>query len=56
MQIPFWIIYLVIPITMATAAWRTFVKLLSIIKLPAEMVQEFEDKRMENREKEGAVE
>ncbi len=56
MQIPFWIIYLVIPITMATAAWRTFVKLLSVIKLPAELAQELEDKKMENREEEGVIE
>ncbi len=56
MQIPFWIIYLVIPITMATAAWRTFVKLVSIIKLPPGQVLEYGNKRIENREKEGIVE
>ncbi len=56
MQIPFWIIYLVIPITMATAAWRTFVKLLSVIKMPAEFVHEHGDAKMENREEEGLIE
>ncbi len=34
LQIPFWIIYLAVPITMATASWRTFVKLIEIIKTP----------------------
>ena len=56
MQIPFWIIYLIIPITMATAAWRTFVKLVEVIKLPPEDVLKYQDKKMENREKEGAIE
>ncbi len=36
LQIPFWIIYLVVPITMATASWRVFLRLLETIKTPGE--------------------
>ena len=56
LQIPFWIIYLVVPITMATATWRVFLKLLEAIKTPAEQLKIRAGEGMEEAEKEGLLE
>ncbi len=39
LRIPFWIIYLAVPIAMATASWRVFIKLIEIILTPGEQLK-----------------
>ncbi len=56
LQIPFWIIYLVVPITMATASWRVFIKLLEFLLTPAEELRRRVDSELEEKEKEGMIE
>ncbi len=56
LQIPFWIIYLVVPITMATAAWRVLIKMIEIIITPAAELRKRVDADMEEKEKEGMIE
>ena len=56
LQIPFWIIYLVVPITMATASWRVFVKIIDIILTPASELKDKVDADLEENEKEGLIE
>ncbi len=56
LQIPFWIIYLAVPITMATAAWRVFIKMIEIIITPASELRRRVDEEMEKMEKEGMIE
>ncbi len=57
LQIPFWIIYLVVPITMATASWRVIIKLIEFIITPAdELRKNINAGSMEEAEKEGTIE
>ncbi len=57
LQIPFWIIYLVVPITMITATWRVFVKIIDIILTPASELKKMGiDVGLEEKEKEGLIE
>ncbi|WP_025270737.1 TRAP transporter small permease [Hippea sp. KM1] len=56
LQIPFWIIYLVVPITMATASWRVFVRLIEILQTPGEKLKQRVGSELEKAEEEGLIE
>jgi C4-dicarboxylate transporter DctQ subunit len=56
LQIPFWIIYLVVPITMATATWRVFIKIIDIIATPAPELKKRVGSELEEKEEEGLIE
>ena len=56
LRIPFWIIYLAVPITMATATWRVFVKLIEVITTPGEQLKMRATPELEEAEKEGLLE
>ncbi len=56
LQIPFWIIYLAVPITMATASWRVIIKLIEFIITPADKLRSMVDAPLDEMEKEGMIE
>ena len=56
LRIPFWIIYLAVPITMATASWRVFVKLIEVIMTPGEKLKMRPSSELEGAEEGGISE